>query len=194
MTDKDKDRPQRRAASDSSDSAEDDETELFRRAMADARPLQREFVEPVRRPVPAKARFTRKDERDVLDESLSPSPADTEFGSGDTLSFCRGDVGRRTFRKLGRGRFSVQAELDLHGMTVREARVALARFVDAALYHGHRCVRIIHGKGRGSGMAGPVLKGKVDAWLRRWDSVLAFVSAQPVDGGSGAIYVLLKSD
>lgn len=191
MKDKDNDRPQRRAASDAMD---DDESALFRKAMADARPLQRDLVEPVRRPVPAKARFTRRDERDVLDESLSPSRVETEFGSGDTLSFCRGEVGRRTFRKLGRGRFSVQAELDLHGMTVREAREALARFVDAALFRGHRCVRIIHGKGRGSGMAGPVLKGKVDAWLRRWDAVLAFVSAQPVDGGSGAIYVLLKSD
>lgn len=190
MTNKSGDRSPRPPQGDS----DDDEIGLFRQAVGDARPLRRDVVEPVRKPVPAKARFTRRDERDVLDESLEPSRTDTEFGSGDTLSFCRGQVGRRTFRKLGRGRFSVQSELDLHGMTVREAREALAGFVEAAHYRGHRCVRIIHGKGRGSGMAGPVLKGKVDAWLRRWDAVLAFVSAQPVDGGSGAIYVLLKAD
>ena len=170
-----------------------DDEELFRRAMADARPLNREFIEPERRRIPAKARFTRRDERAVLDESLVASVADTEAGSGDTLSFCRASVGRRVFRKLARGKFSVQSELDLHGMTVDQARDALLPFIESSLARGLSCVRVIHGKGLGSGQSGPVLKRKVDAWLRRWDPVLAFVSAQPVDGGSGAVYVLLKT-
>lgn len=170
-----------------------DDDHLFRRAMADARPLNKEFIEPVRRRIPAKARFTRRDERAVLDESLAPSIADTEAGSGDTLSFCRASVGRRAFRKLARGKFSVQSELDLHGMTVDQARDALHAFIESSLARGLSCVRVIHGKGLGSGQSGPVLKRKVDAWLRRWDPVLAFVSAQPVDGGSGAAYVLLKT-
>lgn len=170
-----------------------DDEQLFRRAMADARPLNREFIEPARRRIPAKARFTRRDERAVLDESLEASVADTEAGSGDTLSFCRASVGRRVFRKLARGKFSVQSELDLHGMTVDQARDALLPFIESSLARGLSCVRVIHGKGLGSGQSGPVLKRKVDAWLRRWDPVLAFVSAQPVDGGSGAVYVLLKT-
>lgn len=172
--------------------SEDSENALFRRAMADARPLDREFIEPVRKPIPAKARFARRDERAVLDESLNAQIADSEGSSGDSLTFCRDSVGRRSFRQLARGKFSIQAELDLHGMTVSEAREALTSFIESSLARGLRCVRIIHGKGLGSGLAGPVLKPKVDLWLRRWDPVLAFASARPIDGGSGALYVLLK--
>lgn len=180
-----------RTEADTTDDSDGDD-HLFRRAMADARPLKKDCVEPVRKRIPAKARFTRRDEREVLTESLDASVADTEVGSGDTLSFCRASVGRRAFRNLARGKFSVQSELDLHGMTVKEARDALATFVQGSLARGLSCVRVIHGKGHGSGHAGPILKVKVDAWLRRWDPVLAFVSAQPVDGGSGAVYVLLR--
>jgi DNA-nicking Smr family endonuclease len=189
------DKSRRSAGGTSTDSTDDgdDDDHLFRRAVADARPLKKDFVEPVRKRIPAKARFSRRDERAVLEESLDPSVAATEAGSGDTLSFCRAPVGRRTFRKLARGKFSVQSELDLHGMTVTEARDALTSFIDSSLARGLSCVRVIHGKGRGSGLAGPVLKGKVDVWLRRWEPILAFVSAQPVDGGSGALYVLLKT-
>ena len=172
--------------------AEDAEHSLFRRAVADARPLTGDFVEPVRKRIPAKARFAKRDERAVLDESLDAPIAAVERGSGDSLAFCRDSVGRRTFRQLSRGKFSIQAEVDLHGMTVTEAREALAAFVESSLARGLSCVRVIHGKGRGSGQAGPVLKPKVNGWLRRWDQVLAFVSARPVDGGTGALYVLLK--
>lgn len=188
-------RPSRRSAAPKTESHEDDENGdrvLFRQAMADARPLDREFIEPERKRVPARARFARRDEREVLDESLHGALEDTEAGSGDALSFCRTSVGRRTFRKLARGKFSVQAELDLHGMTVVEARDALSAFIEGSLAYGHSCVRIIHGKGLGSGHSGPVLKRKVDAWLRRWVSILAYASAKPVDGGTGAVYVLLK--
>ena len=197
MTDKPSGRPPKpgRAGGEKAkpDAASGDDDHLFRRAMADARPLNKEFIEPVRRRIPAKARFTRRDERDVLDESLAASVADTEAGSGDTLSFCKPTVGRRVYRKLARGKFSVQSELDLHGMTVDQARDALLAFIESSLARGLRCVRVIHGKGLGSGQSGPVLKRKVDAWLRRWDPVLAFVSAQPVDGGAGAVYVLLRT-
>ena len=170
----------------------DDDASLFRRAVADARPLDGEFVEPERRRVPARARFARRDERAVLDESLRADVEATEAGSGDSLGFFRAAVGQRGFRKLARGRFSIQAEIDLHGMTVDEARDALKSFVESSLARGLTCVRVIHGKGLGSGHAGPVLKRKVDGWLRRWDAVLAFASAKPTDGGTGALYVLLK--
>jgi DNA-nicking Smr family endonuclease len=169
-----------------------EERALFRRAMADAKPLRRQHVEPVRNRIPAKARFTRADERAVLGEILQSPSDEIEAESGDALRYCRDGVGHRTFRKLARGRFSLQDELDLHGMTVREARDGLHRFLESALSRGLTCVRIVHGKGRGSGHGGPVLKRKVDVWLRQWDAVLAFVSARPADGGTGAAYVLLK--
>jgi DNA-nicking Smr family endonuclease len=94
-------------------------------------------------------------------------------------------------RKLRRGQYRVQAEIDLHGLTVREAKEALREFVADALQRHFRCVRIIHGKGLRSGHRGPVLKGAVSSVLRRIGPVLAYVSARPVDGGTGAIYVLL---
>ncbi len=182
----------RNGREDAPTNTEDGDSSLFRRAVAGARPLTGEFVEPVRKRIPAKARFARQDERAALDESLNAPIEAIENGSGDSLAFRRDSVGRRTFRQLSRGRFSIQAEVDLHGMTVAEAREALEAFIDSSLSRGLSCVRVIHGKGRGSGQAGPVLKPRVDGWLRRWDHVLAFVSAKPVDGGTGALYVLLK--
>jgi DNA-nicking Smr family endonuclease len=94
-------------------------------------------------------------------------------------------------RRLRRGHYACREELDLHGLTQAEARSALTRFLAEALAHGHRCVRIIHGKGRGSGGRGPVLKSAVNGWLRRHDVVRAFASAPRRDGGTGAVYVLL---
>jgi len=85
-----------------------------------------------------------------------------------------------------------QGTLDLHGLRVREAKPALARFLNYSLASGRRCVRIIHGKGIGSGGQQPVLKQKTNQWLRQKDEVLAFVTAPRWDGGSGAVYVLLS--
>jgi DNA-nicking Smr family endonuclease len=99
---------------------------------------------------------------------------------------------RRILRRLRRGHYSLAAELDLHGMTVPVARVALQAFLQECRRRDLRCVRIIHGKGRRSSNEGPVLKVKVDRWLRQREDVLAFCSAQPADGGTGAIYVLLR--
>ncbi len=95
-------------------------------------------------------------------------------------------------RKLARGGYSVQTEIDLHGMTLDEARPRLADFIDYNAMQGNLCVRVVHGKGLGSGDRGPVLKNAVNRWLRKWDSVLAFTSTRQVDGGTGAIYVLLQ--
>ena len=173
--------------------AGDDADELFRRAVAGARPLaQRDVVHPPRRRPPPPARFRRRDEARVLEESLVDDIDETETGAGERLSFRRPEVGPRTLRRLARGRYSVQAEIDLHGMTAAEAEIALRDFIEASLAAQHRCVRIVHGKGLGSGHAGPVLKARVNGWLRRWRNVLAFASARQVDGGTGAVYVLLR--
>ena len=171
----------------------DDDGDLFRRALADAKPLRaaRRADEVIRKPAP-KARFARADDRAALRESLEADIDATEGHSGESLRFHRPSVGKRTMRRLARGNFSVQDEIDLHGMTVAEAKPRLADFIEGCAKEGRLCVRVVHGKGLGSGHRGPVLKQKVNRWLRQWDVVLAFVSTRQVDGGTGAIYVLLR--
>ena len=171
----------------------DDDPDLFRNAVSGAKPLRSsDRVEvPKSRPKP-KARFTRADEEKALRESLEDDIDTMERGNAASMRFSRPSVGRRTMRKLSRGRFSVQAEIDLHGMTVAEAKPRLTDFIDNCVRQGLLCVRIVHGKGLGSGHRGPVLKNSVYHWLRKWNAVLAFASARQVDGGTGALYVLLE--
>lgn len=171
----------------------DEDIKLFRQAVEGARPLRgkNRVQVPDRKPRPV-ARFARADRREVLRESLGADIDTMEYGNADSLHFHRSSVSRRTLRRLARGAFSVQDEIDLHGMTVSEAKTHLAEFIERCARNGRLCVRIIHGKGRGSGHRGPVLKASVNSWLRRWDVVLAFISARQVDGGTGAVYVLLK--
>ncbi len=172
-----------------------DDNGLFRRLMEDIQPLERDKRAPDYKPKPqARARFKHADERAVLEESLDVDGDDIETGSGESMQFKRASVGRRTMRKLARGSFSVQSEIDLHGMTVPEAKGALREFVKDATIRGLTCIRVIHGKGIGSGDRGPILKGKVNNWLRRWDEILAFVSTKQVHGGTGAVYVLLRKE
>ena len=101
---------------------------------------------------------------------------------GEEIGFRRPGVADRTFRRLRRGDFSIQAELDLHGLTVEPARRILRTFIVEAAETGLGCVRVIHGRGLRSGERGPVLKENVNAWLRHWDEVLAFVTARARDG------------
>ena len=172
-----------------------DDKEEFRKAMSDAKPLKADIRVPTEKPKPKpKARFKRADDLAVLAESLEDDIDAIEHGSGGALRFHRQHVGRRTFRKLTRGGYSVQAEIDLHGMTLAEAKPRLRDFIEYSTQQNHLCVRVVHGKGLGSGERGPVLKSAVNAWLRRWKNVLAFVSTRQVDGGTGAIYVLLQRD
>jgi DNA-nicking Smr family endonuclease len=135
---------------------------------------------------PAKARFTRQAESEVLQESLLDEPA-----AGDEAAFRRAGVSEKLFRQLRRGHFSIEDEIDLHGMTSREAKAALREFIADCVDRHVGCVRVIHGKGMRSGPSGPVLKGRVQQWLLQFDAVLAFVGARSRDGGSGALYVLL---
>ena len=171
----------------------DDDKDLFRRAMTGTKPLRTETRAPgpEKKPKP-KARFAAADEKKVLEESLQADIDTIENGNADSLRFKRASVSRTTMRMLTRGGYSIQAEIDLHGMTVAEAKPRLAAFIERCAQNDKLCVRIVHGKGLGSGERGPVLKRSVNRWLQQWDAVLAFVSARQVDGGTGAIYVLLK--
>lgn len=175
-----------------SPTSDDEDLRVFRDAVRDVKPLEHETALADRpRPRP-QARFSRADRQAVLMESLTADLADPSVGSGDELIFQRPGVQDSVVRKLRRGHYRVQAELDLHGLTVAEAKQALREFLADAVVHHARCVRIIHGKGLRSGHRGPVLKGAVSGVLRRMGVVLAYVSARQVDGGTGAVYVLLS--
>ncbi len=171
---------------------EDEGDGLFRAAVGPVKPLPQGRVVPVRRRPPPRPLQRLADERQVLRDLLSADYDPAELETGEELLFARPGLQHGLLRKLRRGQFAVRAELDLHGMTVPAARLALQDFLRACQARGDRCVRIVHGKGRGSPGRRPVLKIRLNTWLRQWDAVLAFCSARPVDGGSGAVYVLLR--
>jgi len=171
----------------------DNDSKLFRRVVDGAKPLAGKQRAADERPRPRPmARFRRADDEEVMRELLEADFDEMATSSGEALRFARPSVGRRTMRKLARGGFSIQAEIDLHGMTADQARDALREFLVFAGQNGFTCIRVVHGKGLGSGQRGPVLKRKVNAWLRRWDEVLAFTSTPRVHGGTGAVNVLLR--
>ena len=143
-------------------------------------------------PTPVPSQRLRNDHA-VLVESLSDAdPWEAGFEAGDELKFLRDGLASDTLRKLRRGHWLIQNELDLHGMIVAEARPALVVFLNECLHEGLRCVRIIHGKGLGSKNGEPVLKRKVFSWLMQRDEILAFCQARRTEGGGGAAMVLLK--
>lgn len=167
------------------------DAQLFRDAVRGVRPLGSRGAPPQPPRTRPRALFTRADRAAVLRESLGASGGDPELAAGDELVFRRPQVQPTVLRRLRRGEYRVQREIDLHGLTVAEAKQALRQFLIRALEQQLRCVRVIHGKGLRSGHRGPVLKLAVSQVLRRTGAVLAFVSARPVDGGTGAVYVLL---
>lgn len=164
----------------------------FRETVGEVRPLKQDRVVPYRRrrkPLPEQKRL---DEQAVMDSLRAAEFDDVELETGDELLFSRPGIQRGVMRRLRRGDYVIEAQLDLHGQTVAQARDSVGRFLSECRTFGKCCVRIIHGKGRGSEGRLPVLKGKVGSWLRRKDEVLAFCPARPTDGGGGAVYVLLK--
>lgn len=165
---------------------------LFRETIGPVRRLHCDRIETaVDRPSP-QPRSTENDERQVLHELLTGPWAPDELDTGEELYYCRSGIQRGVLRKLRRGHYRIHAELDLHGMNVAAAHSALGVFLYGAKRQQLTCVRIIHGKGKRTRHKGPVLKAKVNHWLRQRDDVLAFCSARPVDGGTGAVYVLLR--
>jgi len=171
-----------------------DEIELFRTTVDNTKPIINQKNPPYRKTIKAKALFTKKDNQYVLTESLNVDIDLQEENNNDILRFQRSNITPNIMKKLSRGFFSVQAELDLHGMTSNEASSILKSFISESILDNLTCVRVIHGKGLGSGTRGPVLKQQVNRLLRRWDQVLAFISARQVDGGTGAVYVLLRKN
>ncbi len=167
---------------------------LFANAVGAVTPLphqRRAVFEPdLPPPIPVQHQL---DEERVLLESISDDfDASTLLDTDDALSFRRPGVGVDVTRRLRRGEWSIQRQLDLHGLRTEEAREALGGFIREAVKQGLRCLRVVHGKGLGSPGKSPVLKGRVQGWLIQKQEVLAFVQARLIDGGAGALVVLLR--
>ena len=171
------------------------DTDVFRDAVKDVKPLRDpgKVVHPIPRPAPLPLQRLQ-DDRKVLEDSLSDAAGvEAELESGDVVTFLRDGMSPQVLRRLRAGFWSVQQEVDLHGARSEEARALLVDFLDQAQQRGHRCVRVIHGKGRRSPNGEPVLKQRVIGWLAQRGDVLAFCEARPEHGGSGAMVVLLKA-
>ena len=174
--------------SDKKDNPEDDD--LFRQAMRDVTPLKP--VNRVRhRPAPRKSPIQQTEDTDLASQQrFTESMIDQECP--DHLQYERpGGAQKSVLKKLRSGKLAVDSTLDLHGLTVEQARLQLIAFMEECRQSGYRHVIIVHGKGFRS-QNKPVIKPMVNRWLRQADEVLAFYSAQPKDGGTGAVYVLLR--
>ncbi len=166
---------------------------LFRKSVGTVRPVVAPARVPPPHDPPQPLPFQRmQDEQAALQEAFSDDlDVESLLDTDDTLSYRHPRVGADVPRKLRRGQWALQAELDLHGMNRDAARAALTTFLHDAHVRGARCVRVVHGKGIGSPGRVPVLKSKVRAWLVQHERVLAFVQAPGAQGGHGALLVLL---
>ena len=169
-----------------------DDGALFRAAIGEVTPLRKVETPAIEKPRPkARARMAEQDEAQALGEFARLLHSSTPLEAGDVASYRRDTLPPQMFRRLKRGQYSVQDELDLHGASAAQAEQLLRQFLLEAHDHDHGCVRIIHGKGLQSDGSAPVLKNLVDRLLRQRNDVLAFHSAPPAQGGTGAVVVLL---
>jgi len=169
--------------------------DLFVRAAGAVKPLpdKRKLLHQPEQRVPLAMQY-QKDEKAVLKEAISDEfDVSTLLETDEHLSFRRPGIGTDVMRKLRRGDWSIQRQLDLHGLRRDDARESLSIFIRDAHKQGIRCVRVVHGKGLGSPGKAPILKSRVHSWLVQKNEVLAFVQAKPADGGGGALVVLLMA-
>jgi DNA-nicking Smr family endonuclease len=170
---------------------------LFQAAVGAVKPLPSKHhtakAQLAPKPPPPVPKQQRLDDAAALKESVSDEvDVSSLLDTDEQLSFRRPGVGTDVTQKLRRGKWSIQQQIDLHGLRSEEAREVLGQFIREAHKQGIRCVRVIHGKGLGSPGKAPVLKDKVHRWLVQKSEVLAFVQAPPMQGGAGALVVLLQ--
>ncbi len=172
-----------------------EEQQFFRQSIGPVAPLKTPAKAARLTPLPPPIPVQRlQDEQKALAQSLSDEfDPESLLDTDDSLSWYRPPLGADVARKLRKGHWVIQDQLDLHGARSDEARECVTHFLTTSLKRGVRCIRIIHGKGYGSPDRQPVLKGKVRKWLMQHDAVIAFCQAKPADGGAGALIVLLKA-
>jgi len=170
----------------------DEDRQLFRHSVGDIHPLTSDKVllKPLNKPKPI-PKF-----RDAAEDlsAFASTASDLDIvGLEDSLSYAKPGLSRSILKKLRQGYFGLHAELDLHGLTSLEAQRQLLQFLQACVQRKYHCVHIVHGKGYRSLDNQPILKNNINHWLRLHKDVLAFCSAPPKDGGTGAVLVLLKA-
>lgn len=170
-----------------------DEIDLFRRSVGPVRKIRHDKTVPDRKTLPLHPRRHHPGYEAALTDSFSDGFDGGEVTADEALFFARAGLQQRQLQRLKRGLLPIGAELDMHGMTAAIARTAVVNFITLCREQHIRCARIIHGKGYSTEGRAPVLKNHINSWLRQHHDVLAFSSAQIQDGGSGALYVLLRS-
>ena len=170
------------------------EQQMFSRAVGPVTPLRDTNLAQWNgaSPEPLPLQLWLDEERALLESISDDFDVSTLLDTDDQLSFRRPGIGVEITQRLRAGHWSIQRQLDLHGLRIDEAREALGQFIRTAHKTGLRCVRVVHGKGLGSPGRTPVLKGRVQRWLVQKNEVLAFVQARPAEGGAGALVVLLQ--
>lgn len=172
---------------------DEDDFHLFRDAVKDIKPLEHDKVTHNIEKKPIKQlRSAPPFEQELIIDTLSDESEVESINPLDRLSYCQTGIQKRVFKKLRRGQYIIIDELDLHGLNIKQAKKLLVHFLAIALQGEGSCVIIIHGKGHRSGDKKPVIKQQTNHWLKQHPRVLAFHSAQPKDGGTGAVYVLLR--
>jgi DNA-nicking Smr family endonuclease len=166
----------------------DEDRRLFRETVGQVKPVTSDKVQPhMSRPKP----FPRRGDREPMWAEIGSADVPL-LRTGDIMSYVCFGLQKSVLRKLRQGHFGIDAEVDLHGYTVDQANSALDHFLRICLADRCRCVHVIHGKGYRSEGDRPILKNKINLWLRHHPEVLAFCTSKPRDGGTGAVYVLLR--
>lgn len=168
-----------------------DDRELFRKFVGEIQPLKsnRIHIKNNNKPKPVPKKRVHEPEPGQGNPQFEIL---TNLSISDSLCYVGPGLQKRVLRRLKRGYFEIEAELDLHGLTAREAKRLLANFLNRCTADRLRCIHIIHGRGYRSSGQIPILKNKLNLWLRQHLQVLAFCSSSPADGGTGAVYVLLR--
>lgn len=171
----------------------DEDRSLFRDAVGDVKPVSSSNKrQPDKKPPKVTTPMQHSDNKAVMRELMEDFQDVDLLETGEHLAWTAPGVQRSELRKLKSGKYAIQSEIDLHGLTREQAKTAVANFLREAQSREQRCVRIIHGRGRKNPERAPVLKRAVDGWLSHHKQVLAYCSARESDGGTGAVYVMLR--
>lgn len=172
----------------------EDDLSSFQKAMKGVKPIKNDRIDLYAHPDNSRP---FKDSNQYPDNEQQPVLSDeqeaTEVTGEEFIFFARPGLQFKAQKQLRQGKVIIDDHLDLHGLTIDEAREILLEFIQYAQKRQIRCIRLVHGKGYRAKSNKPVLKNKVNSWLRQHPDVLAFSSAQPKDGGTGAVYILIKS-
>ena len=174
--------------------SENDELDLFRAMMSDVAPIKQDKIETIQNHQASDAQLARQQAAQSLSDG-DPEYLSLDYAKmvkpDDMLEFKRSGVQDGVFRKLRLGKYDIQARLDLHKKSLRDARDEVLGFLRQCQRMDLRAVMIVHGKGEKSNPPA-LMKSYVSTWLEQIDDVMCYHSALRQHGGNGALYVMLK--